>query len=190
MVNGMADNNEVRLPYGYYPDPTRGRPVFKGQIFVGLADTDPQIASNQIQVYAVQEDGTTVAIAQPIRTNAGGVPDLNGSAVQLIVDGEHSMKVLDAQGAQVYYAPSLVGGVRPTTILRTQLVPLSLDLNNRFVNSILFRTNTSGADYFSRFSVKSDFGNIRTAPFSIEKIPEERFDLAEGSGTVNLGGLA
>lgn len=190
MVKAMADLNEVRLPYDYYPDPTRGRPVFNGQIFVGKADTDPQVASNRIQVLAVQETGSTVPIAQPIRTGAGGVPILNGSPVQLQVDGEYSMKVLDDKGAQVYYAPSLIGGIRPTTIVRTQIVPLSVNLTNRFINSNLFDPNTKGFDYFALHPIASDFGGIAVSPFNIERIPDERFDLAEGSGIVDLGGLS
>lgn len=185
----MADLNEVRLPYDYYPDPTRGRPVFNGQIFVGKADTDPQVTSNRIQVLAVQESGATVPIGQPIRTGAGGVPMLNGSPVQLQVDGEYSMKVLDDKGSQVYYSPSIIGGIRPTTIVRTQVVPLSVDLTNRFINSNLFDPNTTGVAYFVAHPAASDFGGISVSPFNIENIPAERFDLAEGSGTVDLGGL-
>lgn len=185
----MADENEVRLPYDYYPDPTRGRPVYNGFIYVGRPDTDPEIASNRLQVTAFQENGSSIPIAQPIRTGAGGVPTLNGSPVQLQVSGEYSIKVLDHLGAQVYYASSLISGIRPTTIIRTQLVPLSIDLTNRFINSNLFDPNTTGTAYFALHPVASDFGDINVSPFNFENIPEERFDLAEGSGTVNLGGL-
>jgi len=185
----MADENEVRQPYDYYPDPTRGRPVFNGSIYVGRPDTDPQIASNRLQVLAFQENGSSVPIAQPIKTGAGGVPMLNGSPVQLQVSGEYCIKVLDNMGAQVYYAPSLIAGIRPTTIVRTQLVPLSINLTNRFINSNLFDPNTTGTAYFALHPVSSDFGGISVSPFNIENIPAERFDLAAGSGTVDLGGL-
>lgn len=185
----MADENEVRLPYDYYPDPTRGRPVFNGSIYVGKPDTDPQIITNQITLFAVQESGATIAVAQPIRTGAGGVPLLNGSPVQLKVDGEYSIKVLDAQGAQVYYASSVVGGVKPTTIIRSQLVPLSINLTNRFINSDLFIPNMTGVDYFNLHPAASDFGGIGVTPFNFENIPAERFDLAAGTGSINLGGL-
>lgn len=189
MVKTMADENEVRSPYDYYPDPTRGRPVFNGQIFVGRPDTDPQVVSNRLTVLALQEDGSKVPIAQPIRTGAGGVPMINGSPVQLSTEGEYSIKVLDANGAQVYYAPSLVGGIRPTTIVRTQVVPLSINLTNRFINSGLFIPNTTGVAYFALHPVASNFGGISVSPFNFENIPEERFDLAAGSGSVDLGGL-
>ncbi len=185
----MADENEVRLPYDYYPSPTTGRPLFNCFIYVGKPDTDPQIKSNQLTVKAYQENGSSVTIAQPIRTGAGGVPMLNGSPVQLRVDGEHSIKVLDSQGAQIYYAPSVINGVRPTTIVRTQPVPINFDLPNRFINSNLFDPNTTGLEYFTIHPTGADFGGIAVAPFNIENIPEERFDLAEGSGNIDLGGL-
>lgn len=189
MVNAMADENEVRLPYNYYPDPTRGRPVFNGSIYVGLPDTDPQITSNQLVVTAIQEDGTSTPIAQPIRTGAGGVPILNGSPIQLQVSGEYSIKVLDNLGAQVYYAPSVVSGVQPTTIIRTQLVPLSINLSNRFINAYLFNSNISWSAYYTANKPTMDLGQVGSAPFDIENIPVNRFDLAQNTSSTDLGGI-
>lgn len=186
----MADTNEVKLPYTYYPDPTRGRPVFDGKIYIGTPDTDPQIPGNQILVKAVQENGSSVPISQPIRTGAGGVPMLNGSPVQLTADGEYSIKVLDKYDAQVYYAPSVVSGMRPTTIVRTQPVPLDIKLNNRFINSNLFDPNTTAIDYYSAHQVSMDFGLVGSAPFNFENIPSDRFDLADSStANIDLGVL-
>jgi len=186
----MADENEVRLPYSYYPDPTRGRPVFNGSIYVGQPDTDPQVSVNQLPVSAVQENGITVPISQPIKTGAGGVPMLNGSPVQLQVSGEYSIKVLDSYGAQVYYASSLIAGVRPTTIIRTQLVPLSINLSNRFINAYLFNSNTSWTAYYDGHKPGLDLGLIGSTPFDIENIPTLRFDLAQNTSTTDLGGIA
>lgn len=190
MVIEMADTNEVRPPYPYYADPTRGRPVFNGKIFVGRPDVDPQIVSNQLPVKAVQENGSSVPISQPIRTGAGGIPMLNGSPVQLVVDGEYSIKVLDHLDAQVFYAPSLVGGLRPTTIVRTQPVPLSFTLPNRFINKNLFDPNTSAIDYYTQNPDVMDLGLIGSSPFNFENIPSARFDLAdESTASIDLGGL-
>lgn len=186
----MADENEVRLPYNYYPDPTRGRPVFDGSIYVGLPDTDPQITSNRLTVTAIQEDGSTTPIAQPIKTGAGGVPMLNGSPVQLQVSGEYSIKVMDKFGAQVYYAPSVVGGTQPTTIIRTQVVPLSIGLSNRFINAYLFNSNTSWLAYYTANKPTMNLGTIGTTPFDIENIPVQRFDLAQNTSSTDLGGIA
>lgn len=185
----MADENEVRLPYDYYPDPTRGRPVFKGAIYIGKPDTDPQVVSNRLVVRAYQENGLSVPISQPIQTSAGGVPTLNGSSVQLQVSGEYSIKVFDQSGAQVYYAPSVIGGVRPTTIVRTQVVPLTIDLTDRFINAYLFNSNISWIDYYNAHKPALDLGLIGSAPFSIENIPVQRFDLAQNTSSTDLGGI-
>lgn len=185
----MEDENAVRSPWAYFPDPTVGRPVFNGYVYVGDPDTDPQITTNQIQVKAVQEDGSTVNIAQPIRTGAGGVPMLNGSPVQLITEGEHSLKVLNSQRSQVYYAPSIVGGDKPTTIINTIVVPLVTGLPDRFINNTLFATNISFIDFYNARKPTLNLGLVGTAAFVIENIPLSRFDLAEGNSTVDLGGL-
>lgn len=189
-----TDTNQVLLPYEYYPDPTKGRPVFNGQIFVGNPDTDPEIASNRKSIRAIQESGASVPVSQPVRTSAGGVPVINGSPVQLVVDGEYSIKVLNAQGAQVYYAPSLVGGRAPTFVSRTQVVPLSVDLTDRFVNNTLFQTNISWADFYAvQTPVPNrtiDLGPIGSEPFEIENIPTNRFDFAQNTSTTDLGSVA
>ena len=185
----MADENEVLLPYRYYPDPTRGRPVFNGYIYIGRPDTDPEIVSNQLQVKAYQENGTSVGISQPIRTGGGGVPLVNGSPVQLQVSGEYSIKVLDHMGAQVYYAASLIAGQRPTTIVRTQVVPLSINLTNRFINSYLFNSNISWSDYYDAEKPFLDLGLVNNTFFNIEDIPSQRFDLAQGNSVTDLGGV-
>jgi len=93
--------NTATLEYDYYPDPTRGRPVFNGSIFVGVVDTDPEF--NQLTISAKQEDGTVVPLSQPVSTSAGGVPQLNGSPIRILVDGNYSLKVLNSGGSQVYY---------------------------------------------------------------------------------------
>ncbi len=187
----MADENAVIAPYIYFPDPIRGRPIANGYIYVGKPDTDPEVTANQIKVKAVQETGLTVPIAQPIRTGAGGVPMLNGSPVQLTTEGEYSIKVLDSMRAQIYYAPSLVGGLRPTTIVRTQAIPLTFELPNRFINKNLFDPNTTAQAYFDLSGATVDLGPIGAAPFDFENIPASRFDLAdESTAIIDLGDLS
>lgn len=99
-------NNVARLPIDYFPDPTKGRPVFNGQVFIGEPDKDPEIEANRKAVTLRQEDGTEVPVTtkgQPFITGAGGVILYNGSPVQIIADGDYSIKVLNAKGAQVYF---------------------------------------------------------------------------------------
>lgn len=183
------DTNEVRNPYSYFGDPTQGRPLFNGSIFVGEPDTDPEITANRKQVSAFQEDGSTVPISQPIKTNAGGYATLNGSPVQLVVDGEYSIKVLNNKGSQVFYAPDLVDGLHPSFIVRTQVVGLAGDIPDRVVNSTLYATNTDFQTYYDANEPTLDLGGLSSAPFVLENIPAQRFDLTQGTSTIDLGVL-
>lgn len=97
--------NPIRLNPTYFPDPTAGRPISSGYIYVGEVDTDPEIVANQKTITVLQEDGTYVAVSQPIQTGAGGVPIYGGSYVSMFVDGNYSLKVLDSNGVQKYYIP-------------------------------------------------------------------------------------
>jgi len=95
-------------PYTYISDPTRGRPVFNGRVFLGNPDTDPTLPENQIPVSVVNEDGTLTQIPQPVRTGPGGVATYQGNPVQLDIQLlQHSMTIQDAGGRQVYYAPRI-----------------------------------------------------------------------------------
>jgi len=98
--------NKVELGPGYFPQKTRGRPISNAYIYVGLPDTNPEIVGNQKTLYVQQEDGAIVAVAQPIRTSAGGVPLYSEAPVTLLVDGDYSLKILSSTESQVYYIPN------------------------------------------------------------------------------------
>ena len=98
--------NIVELSPGYYPNTSRGRPLATADIYVGIPDLDPSVVANQKTLSVQQEDGTIVAVTQPIHTNAGGVPEYLGSPVVLLVEGDYSLMVLDKDGVQIYYVPS------------------------------------------------------------------------------------
>ena len=98
--------NIVELSPGYYPNTSRGRPLATADIYVGTPDLDPTVVANQKTLSVQQEDGTIVAVTQPIHTNAGGVPQYLGSPVTLLVEGDYSLTVLDSNGVQIYYIPS------------------------------------------------------------------------------------
>jgi hypothetical protein len=99
----------VILSTGYYPDPDIGKPISSGSIYVGTVDLDPEIVANQKQISVLQEDGSEVAVTQPIRTGAGGVPVYNGSPVTIIAASPYSLKVNDSTGVQKIYSPSNTG---------------------------------------------------------------------------------
>ena len=87
--------NIVQLSPEYFPNSSIGRPLASADIYVGKVDLDPEIVANQKTLSVQQEDGTIVAVSQPISTSAGGVPQYLGSPVTLLVEGNYSLKVND-----------------------------------------------------------------------------------------------
>ncbi len=106
----------INFPILYIPNPSQGRPLFSGQIYVGQPDLDPTVVINQKQLNVIEEDGTVVPVAQPFILSAGGVPVYNGNPVRLDVDGNYSLKILSKLGAQVYYVDNVFEG-QPVTEL-------------------------------------------------------------------------
>ena len=51
----------IAFPIMYINDPEKGRPIFNGQMYFGKPDLDPEIFTNQKQVYYIQENGDLVA---------------------------------------------------------------------------------------------------------------------------------
>lgn len=89
-----------------FPDFNRNQQLANAQIYIGVPGLDPAVLANQYQAFVVQEDGTQVAVAQPIRTSAGGVPTYFGSPVQIaLAETAYSVKVLSSLGSQIYYQP-------------------------------------------------------------------------------------
>lgn len=75
-----------------------------GRIYVGEPDTDPTIPSNQKAVFIHNESGSSVQIPQPIVINAGGHAVYGGQLIlKLTTEGNYSMAIYDAYGAQEYY---------------------------------------------------------------------------------------
>lgn len=96
----------LQNPLAYFPLPTKSSAAGLCKLYVGLIDTDPLTPANQVQVYAVQPDGSELAIPQPIQLSAGGVPQYNGSPVQLKIAADVvSVKVTTSIGALVSYTP-------------------------------------------------------------------------------------
>ena len=103
----MVDYNRVELGLEYFPQDSIGRPITDADIYVGDIDTDPEIVGNQKQLYVQEEDGTIVAVAQPMHTSGGGIPTYLGSPVILLTEGDYSIKVLNSLGVQIYYSASV-----------------------------------------------------------------------------------
>lgn len=107
--------SEIKFPFTYIPDPDKGRPVFNGNIYIGKPCTDPQVESNQIDVYYIDScccDGTPTLISQPIKTNRGGVPvGPDGDPVQLVLldDQPFSMTITNKKDEIAYHVKKTSG---------------------------------------------------------------------------------
>jgi Head binding len=99
-------------PFAYFNNPANSNPVGLGRLYIGLIDVDPVNPLNQVQVYAVQPDGSELAIPQPVVLLAGGVPSYNGAPIQLKVNAEQmSVKVTTSGGALVVYTARWSAGI-------------------------------------------------------------------------------
>jgi len=78
-----------------------------GRIYIGKVDSDPSIASNQIQVY-IQGTGSVAPVVQPISINAGGYPVSAGQIAKFVTTEAHSLAVYDEQGVRQFYFPNVL----------------------------------------------------------------------------------
>lgn len=117
------------FPTDYIPDPNSGRPLANAKIYVGNAGTDPTIPANQVQLTSRQSDGTAVNLAQPVRTNAGGVPiQANGSPaiIQLPTNLEtFAIRVDNVNDVQQYLFSNVSAGT-----VTSGLDPLAISTTN------------------------------------------------------------
>ncbi len=101
---------QVINPFIQFVDPINGKPLSGGSVYFGRQDTDPKNQpANRISVYAVQDNGTEVLLAQPITLNGAGQPQYSGSVKQLKVEtytGEsaYCVQVFSSSGSQKGYS--------------------------------------------------------------------------------------
>lgn len=146
---------EIANPFIYIADPTKSRALFNASLFFGLPDTDPTIASNQKLVKGIQEDGNEVSLAQPVTTNAGGVPQYNGTSVRLSIDGDYSFIAWNSKNVETYNASSVsnpedgsngfsgVVAVEPVILSASQT---TIVLDNLGANESVFYLQTNFGD--------------------------------------------
>lgn len=102
---------QVINPFVQFVDPINGKPLSGGSVYFGRQDTDPKNQpANRINVYAVQDNGTEVLLAQPITLNGAGQPQYSGSVKQIKVElyGSeltYSVQVFSQSGSQKGYSP-------------------------------------------------------------------------------------
>ncbi|HDV4011436.1 TPA: right-handed parallel beta-helix repeat-containing protein [Escherichia coli] len=107
-MTDITANVVVTNPRPIFTDSRTFKAVANGRVYIGLPDTDPTIAANQIPVYIENEDGRLVEIYQPLIINAAGKIVYNGQVVKVVTAQGHSMKVVDAYGVQVDYISNIL----------------------------------------------------------------------------------
>lgn len=123
--------NFVTNPYVYYNARNKGKPIFNGLIYVGEPNLDPKIVANQKTLTAKQEDGTQVAIAQPVSTNSGGYSvDSSGNPVVLLVDGNYAIRIDDNLGNLALEQANVNDGVPLTSVSGVSRIDTVADLRN------------------------------------------------------------
>lgn len=96
----------VTSPYRPFTLPNQFKAVFNGYVYCGtIGAVDP--SNSQVQVYKVNEDGSRVPVAQPLRTNAGGFLVYNGQPAKFVTNSSHSLLVRDSLNLQVWYEPDM-----------------------------------------------------------------------------------
>ena len=106
-------NSIVRLPLDYFGNPTKGKPIANGFVYVGEPDLDPELLANRKVVTLRQESGVEVVIQpadQPLEIGAGGYVLYTGSPVQVLTDGNYSIKATDSGNAQKFYVANVFDG--------------------------------------------------------------------------------
>jgi len=96
----------LEFPIQYIPNPARSAAVGLGDLYIGVVDGDPAFEpSDRIQVYIARQNDSDLAIPQPIRLTAGGVPTYNGVPVTLKINQQYSVSVMSRNNEQIYYSP-------------------------------------------------------------------------------------
>jgi len=185
----VAETNEVLSPFPYYADPTRGRPVTNGFLFIGEAGSlDPRATVNQKTVTAIQADQSTFTIGQPIQLGAGGLAEFNGTPVVLQVEGAYSILVTDSNKNQVLFFDTVVNGTAPSLLIRNIFSDVNLGIPRRLINATLFAANTLFIDLYNANTPFIDYGVFtEPSPFELSDLPVNRIDYFQGNSIIDFG---
>lgn len=80
-----------------------------GDVYIGVANEDPRIEANRIDVTIIDIDGTPIIIgpsSQPFVLNSAAMFTLNGSIVQARTTQDYSLALYSAADVLLYYFPS------------------------------------------------------------------------------------
>lgn len=144
------------IQYVYFDN---GQPLSGGKLYFGLVGRDGRVETNRKRVYVISDDGSALAIEQPVILSQGGIPQHNGNPVILAVDGSYSLAIDDKNDVQEYFAEkvtakTLLGysGVIPEEV-KTVSGSNQLVFNNIEATTASFyaSTSTSGNEFKGQY---------------------------------------
>lgn len=130
----------VRNPFPLYLD-ARGRPLTGGKVYVGVAGMDPEL--HPIDVFFDQ--ALTIAAPQPINT-IGGVTVRSGNpSLIYVAQNNFSIRVRDADGAEVFYLASALIDGQLFQPLDSDLTAIAALSTTSFGRSLLTQASAAAA---------------------------------------------
>jgi hypothetical protein len=117
-----------------------GRPLTGGKVYIGEAGEDPEISP----VDAFYDPDLESAATQPINT-IGGIMTRDGNPTPVFVDeDQYSIRVRDADGAEVFYMANAVLGAGDFQPLNTNLTAIAALSTTSFGRGLLEAANAAG----------------------------------------------
>lgn len=117
----------------------RGNPMDGGYIYVGVANSDPQIAP----IAVFWDAAYTIPATQPLRTVGGLIVNGYTPSSVYFPQGDFALRVLDPSNALVFYSPSLFAAGSSYQGFDTDLQTISDQNNTTFGIGLLTLANAA-----------------------------------------------
>lgn len=128
----------VGNPFPLFFD-NRGRPLTGGKVYIGEAGKDPEL----FPVLVYHDAAKTIEAEQPINC-IGGVMTRDGSPALVFVDEEqYSIRVRDADGAEVFYIASTVLATEQYQPLDSELTAIAALSTSSFGRTLLTQADAA-----------------------------------------------
>lgn len=105
-----------------------GNVLENGYIYIGHPSTNPQVSGNQKPVTFEDSSGYQFTASQPLRTIAGRIV-YNGRPITALVDGVHSMLILNSASVQIEYTASITPSDTAGTVDLSDTIRVGLTLD-------------------------------------------------------------
>lgn len=130
----------VRNPFPLFLD-ARGRPLTGGKVYIGVAGSDPE--SDPVDAFF--NSALTIAAPQPVNV-IGGVMVRSGNPAQVFVgEDAYSIRVRDADGAEVFYIANAVADTEQFQPLDSDLTAIAALSTTSFGRALLAQADAAAA---------------------------------------------